>query len=79
LAPIEKKVIVKATPIPGTNYPIGKLINIDNARLPGQKDPFYTLIPFSVTQKLSVYQERKDTLVRNELRSIDEQNQLAIG
>jgi hypothetical protein len=47
--------------------------------LPQIVDLFAKLIPFAVTQKLSVYQEKKDSLVRNEIRVIDEQNQLAIA
>jgi len=67
LAPIEKKPIVKAIPLP------------ESVHLIGEKDPFYRLVPFAITEKLSVYQERKDSLVRNEIRQIDEQNQIAIG
>jgi programmed cell death 6-interacting protein len=47
--------------------------------LPAEKDPFNRLIPFAIAEKLSVYQERKESLVREELRRIDEHNQLVIG
>ncbi len=42
------------------------------------QDPFVKIVPFVITQKVSIYQDRKDTLVRNEFRTIDEQNQIAI-
>jgi len=65
---IEKKAVAKPAPLPA-----------DILKLPQDKDPFYKLIPFAITEKLSIYQERKDTLVRDEMKGIDEQNQLAIG
>ena len=68
LGEVEKKVIVKGLPIPENILKLDKEV-----------DPFSKLIPFAITEKLSVYQERKDSLVREVLRSIDEQNQIAIG
>src|SRR4051812_25906952 len=85
---VEKKAVAKTTSLPA-----------DVSRLSPDKDPFYKLIPFAITEKLSIYQvffidinfdvykkssnnssteylfrlqERKDSLVRNELKTIDE-------
>lgn len=66
LAAIEAKAIVKPTPVAdqiGTAFP----------------DLFAKLIPFAVTEKLSIYQDRRDTLVRDELRGLDEANQIAVA
>lgn len=67
LSSLEKRALAKCTPLP------------ESVKLSLDRDPFVKLIPFAITEKLSVYQERKDTLVRNEQRSIEEQTQLAIG
>lgn len=64
---IERKSMAKPLPLP------------ENAVLTREKDPFLKLIPFAITEKLSVYQEKKDTLVRNELKAIDENNQIALA
>jgi hypothetical protein len=45
LPAIEKKAMVKPVPLP-----------LDSIRLPTDKDPFGKLVPFAVTEKLSVYQ-----------------------
>jgi hypothetical protein len=45
LPAIEKKAMVKPVPLP-----------LDSIRLATDKDPFGKLVPFAVTEKLSVYQ-----------------------
>jgi len=67
LSSIEAKTMVKPTPFTET------------AKFPVEKDPFGKLIPYYITEKLSVYSEKKDTLMRGLSRQIDENNQLAIA
>eukprot|EP01114_Cavostelium_apophysatum_P013019 TRINITY_DN3067_c0_g1_i3.p1 TRINITY_DN3067_c0_g1~~TRINITY_DN3067_c0_g1_i3.p1 ORF type:complete len:562 (-),score=185.11 TRINITY_DN3067_c0_g1_i3:92-1777(-) len=64
---LEKRGVAKPVPLPET------------IRLTPDRDPFTKLVPFAITEKLSVYQERKESVVRNEMRAIEEHNQLAIG
>eukprot|EP01119_Soliformovum_irregulare_P009995 TRINITY_DN2416_c0_g1_i1.p1 TRINITY_DN2416_c0_g1~~TRINITY_DN2416_c0_g1_i1.p1 ORF type:complete len:831 (-),score=256.75 TRINITY_DN2416_c0_g1_i1:39-2456(-) len=68
LASIEGKAMVKPTPV-----------SLESLMLPSDRDPFRNLVPFAVTEKLSIYQERKDQLLRDDFRQIEELNQLAIG
>jgi len=67
LPAIERKPIVKALPLP------------ESAVMTSEKDPFVRLIPFAITEKLSVYVSRKEALIRSELQSLDEMNNMAIG
>ena len=67
LGGVEKKSIVKCLPF------------TDIFQSANFTDPFVKIVPFVITQKLSIYQDRKDTLIRNEFRTIDEQNQIAIA
>lgn len=55
LALIEKKPIVKPVPIPETVH------------LTGDRDPFYRLVPFAITEKLSIYQVKIQKIMINNL------------
>jgi len=44
LGSLEKRVFAKAAPLP------------ESVRLSGDRDPFSRLVPFAITEKLSIYQ-----------------------
>jgi len=41
----------------------------ESSKVTNETDPFVRLIPFAVSQKVTAYVERKDNLVRNEIRT----------
>lgn len=61
LTPIEKKELVKPSPLPELQF----------------NDPFQALIPFSVKEDSAYYNDQKEQLLRKEMDNIDYHNQTA--
>jgi len=56
-----------------------KVLPIVDLTLKGDNDPFNSLLPFEILQSVSVYNERKASLLREELKLIQEHNDFAKG
>jgi len=56
-----------------------KPLELTEAAIPLEKDPFAGLIPFEILQSVSIYNEKKAQLLRAEMQLIKENNDIAKG